>query len=142
MTKAVLGTLIILLVTNGLLRLAVPAGASRVILATILLLAATLDIRWFKNRHKAVEEFYVSPSYLDLPQLAPDATGPKSAYAMNDRLRHVETIGLGKVEAPEDVILDEDDNLYCGSRHGEIIRFLPRKYLLEIPHDAFLFPER
>ena len=127
-TKAVLGTLIILLVTNGLLRLAVPAGASRVILATILLLAATLDIRWFKNRHKAVEEFYVSPSYLDLPQLAPDATGPKSAYAMNDRLRHVETIGLGKVEAPEDVILDEDDNLYCGSRHGEIIRFFAPDY--------------
>src|SRR6185312_6447339 len=63
-TKAVLGTLIILLITNGLLRLAVPAGASRVILATILLLAAALDIRWFKNRHKAVEEFYVSPSYL------------------------------------------------------------------------------
>lgn len=127
-TKAVLGTLIILLITNGLLRLAVPAGASRVILATILLLAAALDIRWFKNRHKAVEEFYVSPAYLELPQLAPDATGPASAYASNDRLRHVETIGLGQVEAPEDVILDEEDNLYCGSRHGEIIRFFAPDY--------------
>jgi ribose transport system permease protein len=127
-TKAVLGTLIILLITNGPLRLAVPAGASRVILATILLLAAALDIRWFKNRHKAVEEFYVSPSYLELPQLAPDATGPESTYALNDRLRHVETIGLGEVEAPEDVILDEEDNLYCGSRHGEIIRFFAPDY--------------
>lgn len=127
-TKAVLGTLIILLVTNGLLRLATPAGTSRVILATILLLAATLDIRWFKNRHKAVEEFYVSPSYLELPVLPPDATGPESAYALNDRLHHVETIGLGEVEAPEDVILDEDDNLYCGSRHGEIIRFFAPDY--------------
>lgn len=127
-TKAVLGTLITLLITNGLLRLAVPAGASRVILATILLLAAALDIRWFKNRHKAVEEFYVSPAYLELPQLAPDATGPASAYASNDRLRHVETIGLGQVEAPEDVILDEEDNLYCGSRHGEIIRFFAPDY--------------
>ncbi len=127
-TKAILGTLIILLITNGLLRLAVPAGASRVILATILLLGAALDIRWFKNRHKAVEEFYVSPSYLDLPPLPADATGPQSAYAVNDRLRHVETIGLGEVEAPEDVILDQDDNLYCGSRHGEIIRFFAPDY--------------
>jgi ribose transport system permease protein len=127
-TKAILGTLIILLITNGLLRLAVPAGASRVILATILLLGAALDIRWFKNRHKAVEEFYVSPSYLDLPPLPADATGPQSAYAVNDRLRHVETIGLGEVEAPEDVILDEADNLYCGSRHGEIIRFFAPDY--------------
>lgn len=125
-TKAVLGTLIILIITNGLLRLATPAGSSRVILATILLLAAMLDIRWFKNRHKAVQELYVSPSYLELPPSPP--TGPASPFALNDRLRNVETIGLGEVESPEDVILDEDDNLYCGSRHGEIIRFFAPDY--------------
>lgn len=126
--KAVLGTLIILLVTNGLLRMAVPAGASRVILAVTLMLAATLDIRWFKNRHKAVQEFYVSPSYLDLPELPPEATDADSAYALNDRLHAVEAIGLGQVESPEDVILDEDDNLYSGNRHGEIIRFFAPDY--------------
>ena len=126
--KAVLGTLIILLIANGLLRMATPAGTSRIILATILLLAATLDIRWFKNRHKAVQELYVAPALLDLPTLQADATGPTSAYAANDRLAHVETIGLGEVEAPEDVILDADDNLYCGNRHGEIIRFFAPDY--------------
>ncbi len=126
--KAIFGTLIILLVTNGLLRLAVPAGAARVILATTLLLAATLDIRWFKNRHKAVQEFYVSPSYLELPVIPPGTTGPGTPYALNDRLHKVETIGLGEVESPEDVILDEDDNLYCGNRHGEIIRFFAPDY--------------
>ena len=125
-TKAVLGTLIILIITNGLLRLATPAGAARLILATILLLAATLDIRWFKNRHKAVQELYVSPSYLELPQLPP--TGASSPFALNDRLRAVEQIGLGEVESPEDVILDREDNLYCGSRHGEIIRFFAPDY--------------
>jgi ribose transport system permease protein len=127
-TKAILGTLIILLITNGLLRMATPAGASRIILAVILLLAATLDIRWFKNRDKAVQEFYVSPAHLDLPALAEDATGPDSPYAPNDRLHHVETIGLGEVESPEDVVLDRDDNLYCGNRHGEIIRFFAPDY--------------
>ena len=125
-TKAVLGTLIILIITNGLLRLATPAGAARLILATILLLAATLDIRWFKNRHKAVQELYVSPSYLELPQSPP--TGASSPFALNDRLRAVEQIGLGEVESPEDVILDREDNLYCGSRHGEIIRFFAPDY--------------
>lgn len=126
--KAVLGTLIVLLITNGLLRMAMPAGYSRIILATVLVLAATLDIRWFKNRHKAVEELYVSPAFLDLPKQAPDATGPGSPYAANDRLHHVETIGLGVVEAPEDVILDADDHLYCGDRHGEIYRFFAPDY--------------
>ena len=102
------------------------AGASRVILASILLLAALLDIRWFKNRHKAVQELYVSPSYLELP--APPPTGAATPFALNDRLRNVETIGLGEVESPEDVILDNDDNLYCGTRHGEIIRFFAPDY--------------
>jgi ribose transport system permease protein len=126
--KAILGTLIILLISNGLLRMATPAGTSRIILATILLMAAALDIRWFKNRHKAVQEMYVSPALLELPKLTADATGPDSPYASNDRLKHVETIGLGEVEAPEDVVLDKDDNLYCGNRHGEIIRFFSPDY--------------
>jgi ribose transport system permease protein len=127
-TKAVLGTLIVLLLTNGLLRLATPAGASRLILAATLLLAATLDIRWFKNRHKAVQELYVSPSYLELPQPPSTAADSGSQYALNDRLRQVETIGLGRVESPEDVILDDRDNLYCGNRHGEIVRFFAPDY--------------
>lgn len=126
--KAILGTLIILLISNGLLRMATPAGTSRIILATILLMAAALDIRWFKNRHKAVQEMYVSPALLELPKLTADATGPNSAFASNDRLKHVETIGLGEVEAPEDVVLDNEDNLYCGNRHGEIIRFFAPDY--------------
>jgi len=127
-TKAVLGTLIVLLLTNGLLRLAMPAGASRVIFAVILLLAAALDIRWFKNRHKAVQELYVSPAFLALAPAPPTAAGSGSPFAPNDRLRHVETIGLGQVESPEDVILDPDDNLYCGNRHGEIVRFFAPDY--------------
>lgn len=125
-TKAILGTLIILLLTNGLLRLAVDAGASRMILAGILLLAATLDIRWFKNRHKAIQELYVSPGYLNLPPAPSTAVGSK--YELNDRLRQVDLIGLGKVESPEDVILDNDNHLYCGTRHGEIIRFFAPDY--------------
>lgn len=124
--KAMLGTLIVLLLTNGMLRMAMPAGLSRVILATILLLAALLDIRWFKNRHKAVQELYVSPTYLELPK--PQSTSDGSPYALNDKLRDVETIGLGAVEAPEDVVLDRDDNLYCGNRHGDIIRFFAPDY--------------
>lgn len=126
--KAVLGTLIVLLLTNGLLRLAMPAGEARLVLAGILLLAATIDIRWFKNRHKVIQELYVSPGYLDLPPAPTVSSAPGSAYALNDKLRHVELIGLGEVESPEDVILDHEDNLYCGTRHGQIVRFFAPDY--------------
>ena len=125
-TKAVLGALIIYLITSSLSIMATPAGVARIVLATIFLLATTLDIRWFKNRGKAVQEMYVSPGFLDLPK-APDTTAG-SAYAVNDKLGDIELIGLGRVEAPEDVILDEDDNLYCGTRHGNIMRFKAPDY--------------
>src|SRR5690606_14360821 len=49
-------------------------------------------------------------------------------YAPNDKLGATELIGLELVEAPEDVILDADDYLYCGTRHGDIMRFAPPDY--------------
>ena len=55
-------------------------------------------------------------------------SGSSSPYAINDRLREVEIIGLGEIDGPEDVILDEDDNLYCSVRQGEIVRFLAPDY--------------
>ena len=58
----------------------------------------------------------------------PSAHDAGSPYALNDQLRSVEVIGLGQIEGPEDVILDRDDNLYCGTRHGDIVRFFAPDY--------------
>ena len=127
-TKAILGLLIVMLITDGLLRMAVPGGPSRVVLGCILLLAAIIDIRWYKNRGKLIQEVYVSPTYLQLPAAPSTAADSGTAYAMNDRLRDVYPIGVGQVESPEDVILDDNDDLYCGSRHGDIVRFFAPDY--------------
>lgn len=127
-TKAVLGTLIVVIITVSLLRMSVSGGVSRMVLAIVLLTAATLDIRWFKNRGKAVQETYVSPGYLELPKAPVTAAGAGTKYAVNDKLGQIELIGLGQVESPEDVILDDDDNLYCGTRHGNIMRFFAPDY--------------
>ncbi len=94
----------------------------------ILLLAIAFDVRWLKNRHKVLSKIYVSPAYNALPPAPPTAAGSGSPYAVNDKLRDVELIGLGKVEGPEDVIFDRDDNLYCGTRHGDVVRFLAPDY--------------
>ena len=127
-TKAILGLLIVMLITDGLLRMAVPGGPSRVVLGCILLLAAIIDIRWYKNRGKLIQEVYVSPTYLQLPAAPSTAADSGTAYAVNDRLRDVYSIGVGQVESPEDVILDDNDDLYCGSRHGDIVRFFAPDY--------------
>lgn len=126
--KAVLGTLIVLIVTNSLRGLSIPAGYIRMLLAFIMIAAVTLDIRWFKNRGKALSELYVSPGYLPLPAAPDTSAASHSPYAVNNKLGNTELIGLGMVESPEDVILDEQDNLYCGTRHGDIMRFFAPDY--------------
>lgn len=120
--KAIIGSLLVLLLTNGLINLGTSGPITSTILGTVLLLAVFVDMRWQKHRHRLLAKVYVSPAYLSLPP-APQVDAPGSPYRLNDRLRSVEIIGLGEIEGPEDVILDRDDNLYCGTRHGDIVRF-------------------
>src|SRR6218665_2457740 len=127
-TKALVGTLLVLLITNGLTSLSAPGGVTRMVLATILVLAAVIDVRWLKNRQRIIGKVYVSPTYLALPPAPPCTAEGAGSYALNDKLRDVTPIGLGRIEAPEDVILDRDDNLYAGSRHGDVIRFFAPDY--------------
>lgn len=130
--KALVGTLLVLLITNGLTSMSAPGGVIRMVLAAILVLAAVIDVRWLKNRQRIISKVYVSPTYFALPP-APACSGDgagagPSVYAVNNKLRDVTLIGLGRIESPEDVILDRDDNLYAGSRHGDVIRFLAPDY--------------
>jgi ribose transport system permease protein len=126
--KAIVGTLIVLLIINGLTTLSAPGGVNRMVLAGILIVAAVIDIRWVKNRQRIISKVYVSPTYHPMP--APPNTAPDSGtpFALNDKLRNVSEIGVGRIEGPEDVILDREDNLYAGSRHGDVVRFFAPDY--------------
>src|SRR6201999_1157405 len=111
--KALVGTLIVLFLINGMTTLSVSGGVNRRLLAGVLLVPATIDSRWLKNRPRIISKVYVSPTYHGLA--APISTKPGSGpFAQNDKLRDVLLIGLGRIEAPEDVILDRNDNLYAG----------------------------
>ncbi|TIU30774.1 MAG: hypothetical protein E5W28_13610, partial [Mesorhizobium sp.] len=57
------------------------------------------------------------------------APGSGTPYELDNRLSAADQIGLGELEGPEDVILDRDDHLYCGTRHGEIVRFFAPDYV-------------
>lgn len=123
--KALMGAVIVLIMTNGVLRLGLNSGSGPMVLGLTLLFAVFVDVRWLKNRDKLLNKVYVSPTLMELPKPRDTSTG---AFAVNDRLSDVEIIGLGAVESPEDVILDDEDRLYCGTRHGDIVRFFPPDY--------------
>lgn len=126
--KVLIGAVIVLIMTNGVLRLGLNSGSGPMVLGLTLIFAVFVDVRWLKNRDKLLSKVYVSPTYIELPQPSTTDAGSGSALALNDRLSAVEIIGLGNVESPEDVILDDEDYLYCGTRHGDIVRFTPPDY--------------
>jgi ribose transport system permease protein len=121
--RALIGAAIVVLLGKGLLLMDVSGNVYQAILAVVLLVAVGLDVKWGKNRGKAIQKIYVNPTlveYGDLPDVRP---GSGSPYEINDRLRTAEGIGVGQVEGPEDVILDKQGRLYCGVRQGWILRF-------------------
>ena len=126
--KGVMGAIIVLVMTNGLIRLGYGTGTNQMVLGLMLAAAVTLDIRWLKNRHKVLNEVYVAPIYHRMGETQSALPGSGTPYALDNRLAEATAIGLGELEGPEDVILDEDDHLYCGTRHGEIIRFFAPDY--------------
>ena len=77
--KSLVGTLIVLLIINGLTTLNARGGFNRIVLASILLTAAIVDIRWLKNRSRIISKVYVSPTYLALPEPPPTEIGSRAA---------------------------------------------------------------
>lgn len=126
--KGLMGAIIVLVMTNGLIRLGYGTGTNQMVLGLMLAAAVTIDIRWLKNRHKVLNEVYVAPVYLKMGPTQSAQPGSGSPYALDNRLAGADAIGLGELEGPEDVILDRDDHLYCGTRHGEIVRFFAPDY--------------
>ncbi len=127
-SKGVMGAIIVLVLTNGLIRLGYGTGTNQMVLGILLAVAVTIDIRWLKNRHKVLNEIYVAPVYLKMGEAQSAVPGSGTPYELNNRLAAAESIGLGELEGPEDVILDRNDHLYCGTRHGEIIRYFAPDY--------------
>jgi ribose transport system permease protein len=126
--KAIMGAIIVLVMNNGLIRLGYGTGTNQMVLGLMLAAAVTIDIRWLKNRHKVLNEVYVAPIYHKMGETLSAVPGSGSPYALNNKLSKTEYIGLDELEGPEDVILDRDDHLYCGTRHGEIVRFFAPDY--------------
>jgi ribose transport system permease protein len=126
--KGIMGAIIVLVMNNGLIRLGYGTGTNQMVLGLMLAAAVTLDIRWLKNRHKVLNEVYVAPIYHQMGETQSALPESGSPYALNNRISKTQYIGLGELEGPEDVILDRDDHLYCGTRHGEIVRFFAPDY--------------
>ena len=60
--RAMIGAIIIFALTNGLVRMGIPGYVTSGIIGIILLVAVGIDVKWAKNRGKAVQKIYVNPA--------------------------------------------------------------------------------
>lgn len=127
-SKVLIGAIIVLMLTNSVIQLGLNAGSGSMVLGLTLIFAVFVDVKWVKHRDKLLNKVYMSPALVELPRPASTHRDSGSPFALNDKLKTVEILGLGQVEGPEDVLLDEEDNLYCGNRQGDIIRFRAPHY--------------
>ena len=124
-----MGAIIVLVMTNGLIRLGFGTGFNQMVLGLLLAVAVVLDIRWLKNRAQGAERGLCRA---DPSPHGRDAIGSArlrhALRAQQPPRRRPNISASARLEGPEDVILDRDDHLYCGTRHGEIVRFFAPDY--------------
>lgn len=120
--RALIGALVVAAISQGLTLQAQNRYVYSIVLATILLVFAAADLKWGKNRGKAIEKIYMAPGRFRL-QRSPDIYQPGGVWALNDRLTGAAAIGLGRLDGPEDVVRDSRGRLLCGDRRGWLWRF-------------------
>ena len=95
-------------------------------MGAIIIAILAIDVRFRKNRHRLLASTYVDPVDFKLD----DVQGMHGLmpHEIAPRLRDAEILAAGQLDGPEDVLLDADGNLYCGTRDGCLMRLRPPDY--------------
>ena len=117
--SVVIGYLTIYFLNNAMINAGFRGDFVQFTQGMIIVLILIIDVRFKKNLHRLVASSYLDPvartsEPMRSAELLPDRIGAKLAEA--------KIIAAGEIDGPEDVILDPDGNLYCGTRDGKIIK--------------------
>ena len=89
-------------------------------MGAIIILILGIDVKFRKNRHRLLASTYLDPVAFE-PDEVKDMEG-KMPTDTPPRLAAAEIIASGQVDGPEDVLLDMDGNIYCGTRDGRLLK--------------------
>ena len=123
---AMIGMATIYLLNNFLLNVGFRGDFAQFVTGSILILVLAVDAAFRRNRHRLLASTFLNPASLTFsPRKDADKFDPAHAEPV---LANAEILAAGQIDGPEDVILDRQDNLYCGTRDGRIVRLQPPRY--------------
>ena len=129
--SALIGFAVIFMLNNALLNAGLRGDFVQFCMGAILIVILGVDVK-FRNIGIGCWPRPISiPSASrrrarELDRLMPDRSPPKLAGA--------EILGAGKIDGPEDVLLDAEGHLYCGTRDGYLVRLAAPDHT-EVEHD-------
>jgi ribose transport system permease protein len=121
-----IGFATIYILNNALLNSGLRSDFVQLAMGAILIVILSIDTKFRKHKHRLLASAYVDPIDFRLDEAAgargfmPGEAAPKLAGA--------EVLASGMIDGPEDVILDADDHLYCGTRDGRLVRIAAPDY--------------
>jgi uncharacterized protein (DUF849 family) len=90
------------------------------------LFGRAIDVRFRKNRHRLLASTYFDPIKFKIDRVAgADGFMP---HEIAPKLSAASIIVSGQIDGPEDVLLDEESNLYCAARDGRLLRLAAPDY--------------
>lgn len=95
-------------------------------MGAIIIVILAVDVKFRKNRHRLLASTYLDPVRVEVSGVK--GMAGLMPHEIRPKLRDAEVLASGKLDGPEDVILDEDGYLYCGNRDGRILRLAPPDY--------------
>jgi ribose transport system permease protein len=118
--SVLLGFATIYMLNNVLVNSGYRGDFVQFVMGVIILVILAIDVRFRKNRHRLLASSYLDPVALQVaPVLGMAGMMP---HEIAPALAGATVLGAGQIDGPEDVLLDADGNLYCGTRDGRILR--------------------
>jgi ribose transport system permease protein len=121
-----IGFATIYILNNALLNTGLRGDFVQLAQGAILIVILSVDTKFRKHKHRLLASSYLDPIGVKVDDIAgakgfmPGEVAPKLVGA--------ELLASGKIDGPEDVILDANDHLYCGTRDGRLVRISAPDY--------------
>ncbi|RBP08162.1 ribose transport system permease protein [Roseiarcus fermentans] len=126
-TVAVLiGFATIYILNNALLNAGLRGDFVQLAMGAILIVILSIDTKFRKHKHRLLASTYVDPVAFEVDAVA----GAKGLLPgeIAAKLAGADILAAGLIDGPEDVILDADDHLFCGTRDGRLVRIAAPGY--------------